>query len=93
MLYVLVYVLSSLVSIYAAVMLLYCLFTWFIRDPSNKFIRMLAAVAEPPLMPIRNFLNRFYYFQNSPVDFSPLILFFLLRLLVSLISRLAFYFR
>ncbi len=91
MLYILAYVLSRIVSIYAAIMLLYCLSTWFIRDPRNKFIRVLAAIAEPPLVPIRNFLNRYYYFQNSPVDFSPLILFFLLRLLVSLISWLAGY--
>lgn len=93
MLYILAYVLSRIVSIYAVVMLLYCLSTWFIRDPSNKFIRILAAVAEPPLVPIRRFLNRFYYFQNSPVDFSPLILFFLLRMLVSLVGWLARYLR
>ncbi len=89
MLYILAYVLSRLVSIYAAIMLLYCLSTWFIRDPRNKFIRILAAVTEPPLTPIRNFLNRYDYFRNSPVDFSPLILFFLLRMLVSLIGWLA----
>lgn len=85
----LAYALSRLISIYAAVMLIYCLSTWFIRDPRNKFIRLLASVTEPPLVPIRRFLGRYYYFQNSPVDFSPLILFFLLRLLVSAISWLA----
>ena len=89
MLYILAYVLNRLISVYAIFMLLYCLSTWYIRDPNNRFIRILAAVAEPPLRPIRNFLNRFYYFQNSPVDFSPLILFFLLRLLVSTISHLS----
>ncbi len=93
MLYILAYVLSRLISIYAVIMLLYCLSTWFIRDPGNKFIRALAAITEPPLAPIRKFLNRYYYFQNSPVDFSPLILFFLLRLLVSLIGWLAGYLR
>ncbi len=83
------YVLSRLISIYAAIMLIYCLSTWFIRDPQNGFIRLLASITEPPLVPIRRFLSRFYYFQNSPVDFSPLILFFFLRLLVSAVSWLA----
>lgn len=89
MLYILIYVLNALISLYATIMLIYCLSTWFIRDRSNGFIRVLAAITEPPLYPIRKFLSRFYYFQNSPVDFSPLILFFLLRIVVSLLSRLA----
>ena len=75
-----------LISIYALFMLIYCLLTWFIRDPRNPVMRVVAAVAEPPLIPIRNFLNRFYYFQNSPVDFSSLILFFLLRIIVSFLT-------
>ncbi len=89
MLYILVYVLNRLISIYALIMLIYCLSTWFIRDRSNVIIRVLSAVAEPPLAPIRDFFSRFEYFRNSPVDFSPLILFFLLRLLVSLLGWLA----
>lgn len=89
MLFILVYVLNRLISIYATIMLIYCLLGWFIRDRSNVIMRILATIAEPPLVPIRRFLNRYYYFQQSPVDFSPLILFFLLRLLVSALAWLA----
>lgn len=89
MLYILVYVLNRLISIYATVMLIYCLLGWFIRDRSNPIMRIFATVAEPPLLPIRRFLNRYYYFQQSPVDFSPLILFFLLRIIVSFLAWLA----
>ena len=83
-------VVQWIITLYAMVMLIYCLSTWFIRDPSNLFIRVLAYVTEPPLEPIRRFLRRFSYFEHSPVDFSPLILFFLLRILVNLISRINF---
>ena len=86
---ILVYVLNRLISIYATIMLIYCLLGWFIRDRSNVIMRILSTIAEPPLVPIRRFLNRYYYFQQSPVDFSPLILFFLLRLLVSALAWLA----
>ncbi|MBQ8894090.1 MAG: YggT family protein [Clostridia bacterium] len=92
MLSILIELLKWLISIYATFMLVYCLLTWFIRDRSNSFMRVLAGIAEPPLLPIRNFLNRFYYFQNSPVDFSPLILFFFLRIIISLLTWLSRYF-
>ena len=80
---------NLLISIYAGIMLVYCLLSWFIRDPENPLMRALSVVAEPPLKPIKRFLSRFYYFQNSPVDFSPLILFFILRLVVSLLAYLS----
>ncbi len=83
-----IYLISQLISLYALVMLIYCLTTWFIRDPANRFVRFLAFFTEPPLEPIRRLLRRFSYFENSPVDFSPLILFFLLRILMNLLSRI-----
>jgi uncharacterized protein YggT (Ycf19 family) len=69
-------------------MLVYCLAGWFVRDPNNGFMRILGIIAEPPLIPIRRLLCRMEYFRNSPVDFSPLVLFFLLRLFVEFLSRL-----
>jgi uncharacterized protein YggT (Ycf19 family) len=69
-------------------MLIYCLSGWFIRDPANRFMRALALITEPPLRPIRNLLMRMEFFRNSPVDFSPLILFLILRFLVGFLSNL-----
>lgn len=85
------YVIKHLISLYALVMLIYCLASWFIRDPGNPFMRALAVITEPPLRPIQHFLRRFYYFQNSPIDFSPLILFLFLRILTSALEWLAGY--
>ena len=89
MIQTIVWFINVLVSAYAGVMLIYCLLTWFIRDPGNPLMRGLAFVAEPHLRPIKRFLNRFYYFQNSPVDFSPLILFFVMRIILSLLNYAA----
>ena len=83
-----VYILQNIISIYAAIMLVYCLAGWFVRDPNNRFMRALGIVAEPPLIPIRRLLWRMEYFRNSPVDFSPLFLFLLLRLVVGFLGRL-----
>ena len=78
-----------LITAYGFIMLVYCISTWFIHDASNAFISFLAKICEPPLFPIRRFLNRYDFFRNSPVDFSPLILFFLLRVIVAVVSVLS----
>ena len=93
MLSFLVYLFNRLISFYAAIMLIYCLAGWFVRDPNNKFMRTLALVTEPPLVPIRRFLCRFEFFRNSPVDYSPLALFLLLRALVGFIGQIPGWFR
>lgn len=93
MLPLIIYLLNRLISLYAAIMLIYCLAGWFIRDPNNKFMKGLALVAEPPLTPIRRFLWRFDFFRNSPVDYSPLILFLLLRVFVGFIVQIPGWFR
>ncbi len=85
---ILLFIISRLISLYATIMLIYCLCSWFIRNPANPFMRFLGIIVEPPLRPIRNFLNRFEFFRNSPVDFSSLVLFLLLRLFLGILSIL-----
>ncbi len=82
-------ILYQIISWYGTFMLIYCLAGWFIRDRSNGIYAFFAKIAEPPLYPIRKFLSRFEYFRNSPVDFSPLILFFILRAVVEILARVA----
>ena len=83
-----IYVINRLIGIYAGIMLVYCLLGWFVRDPSNKFMHALAAITEPPLVPIRNLMHRVEFFRNSPVDYSPLVLFLLLRAVVGILGDL-----
>ncbi len=85
------YVVNQLISLYGAIMLIYCLCSWLIRDPSNKFMQILAMITEPALKPIKKLLWRIEFFRRSPVDFSPLVLFLILRVLVSLLGRLSYY--
>ncbi len=86
----LIYIVNHIISLYATLMLIYCLLTWVIRDPANKLMMILGKITEPPLKPIKRFLWRYDYFRRSPIDFSPLILFFLLRLAVSGLNYLAY---
>ena len=89
---ILIYFMTWLISLYATIMLIYCLITFVIRDPNNGVRAALGKITEPPLRPIQRFLWRFEFFRRSPVDFSPVILFFLLRLVVGLLNQLALQF-
>ncbi len=82
-----IFFLIRAISLYALIMLVYCLAGWFIRDPSNKFMAGLGKITEPLLDPIRQLLWKADFFRNSPVDFSPLILFFLLQIVVRALAE------
>ncbi len=63
--------------------------SWLPFGRDNPIIRFIYALTEPILAPIRNML------QKSPlggpgmiIDFSPIIAFFLIRLVLSIIGRL-----
>lgn len=84
----LILILYWIISIYATIMLFYCLCGWYIRNPENKFMKVLAFVTEPPLRPIRKLLHRAAFFRSSPVDFSPLILFLILQIIVKFLPKL-----
>lgn len=89
MLDLILYIIGQLVNLYATVMLVYCLLTWFIHNRSNIVMRVLAVIAEPPLVPIRKLFQRSDFFRRSPIDYSPLVLFLVLRLIMSLLQWLA----
>ncbi len=78
-------VLINLLSIFEAVLLVYCICSWIIRDPYNKFYRILCRICDPVLNPIRSLLQRVSFMQSIPIDFSPYLLLLLLRLLVRFI--------
>lgn len=61
--------------------------SWFIRDLSNPIARFLYEITEPLLAPIRSLLQALGL-GGTMFDFSPLVLFFLLRMLQSFIIGL-----
>ena len=61
-------------------MFLRAILSWFIMD-ENKFTNFLYAVTEPFIYPVRRFLERMNWLQNSPIDFSFMITFLLLSFL------------
>ena len=78
-------VVRMIISAFDTVLLIYCVSSWIIRDPFNKFMRVLATIVDPVLDPIRNILDRIPFLRNIPIDFSVLVAFMLCQMLLSIV--------
>ena len=78
-------IVDVIVAAFEIVLLVYCVSTWFIRDPFNKFLNFLRVFVDPVLDPVRAILDRIPFLQSLPIDFSSLIVFFLCHFLRSII--------
>ena len=75
------WIIDTVLDVLNLVLLLYCVFSWFIRDPYNKIYRTLASICDPILQPFRALLSRVPFLQNSAIDFSPVVLMMFVRFL------------
>ena len=72
--------LIGLITIYSYVVLIRVLISWFNPSPHNPLVQFLRGVTDPALDTVRSFLPRFFW--STGIDFTPIVLFFLLRLIV-----------
>ncbi len=72
----------AIVYAFSVVLLIYCVASWFIRDPFNKFMLAVRSIVDPVLNPIRNFLYRSSTLRNLPIDLSVIIAYFLCQLIM-----------
>lgn len=61
------------------------LLTWFPVDPNSRFIRLVHTCTAPILMPVRALLSKIRFLRNIPFDFSYIVVFLLLELIIRLI--------
>jgi len=72
--------LITLIELYSYVVLVRVLISWFNPSPHNPLVQFLRGVTDPALDTVRSFLPRFFW--STGIDFTPIILFFLLKLVV-----------
>ena len=63
----------------------YCVSSWFIRDPFNKFMRVLSAIVDPVLDPIRWVLQLIPFINRFPIDFSPIIAYLIVQFIATML--------
>ena len=80
-LYVFCTAIRIFLSVLETAMFLRALLSWFIMDEENGFMRILWAVTEPAIMPVRALLNRFGVGEDSPVDIAFFVTMILLMIL------------
>jgi YggT family protein len=72
---------GTLIDIYSLIVLAAVVLSWLQLDPHNPVVRFVWAATEPVLEPIRRALP-----SLGGIDFSPMILLFVLRLLRGLFA-------
>ncbi|MGI6456769.1 MAG: YggT family protein [bacterium] len=69
--------LSNLISIYEFILFIRIIFSWINPDPRNPIVAFIAQITDPLLDAVR---NAFPFLTAGGIDFSPIVLFFLLEL-------------
>ena len=70
----------GLIEIYSYVVLIRVLISWFNPNPDNPLVQFLRGVTDPALDTVRSLLPKFFW--STGIDFTPIVLFFLLKLVV-----------
>ena len=78
-------VLFALLNVYEFILIARALISWFPIDQGNPIVSFLYTVTEPILAPVRNLLMRIPALQSIPIDFSILVVFFLISILRGII--------
>ena len=73
--------LRLLVGFMGTAIFIRALLSWFLIDEDSFLPRLLFALTEPVILPVRLLLSRFGMGEDSPVDFSPMITMILLMLI------------
>ena len=75
--------LIGLITIYSYVVLIRVLISWFNPNPDNPLVQFLRGVTDPALATSALFLAAIFPVNRSTgIDFTPIVLFFLLKLAV-----------
>ena len=76
----------TLIELYSYVVLIRVAISWFNPNPDNPLVQFLRGVTDPALDTVRSFLPRFFW--STGIDFTPIVLFFLLKLVVFFLHRI-----
>ena len=78
-------IIYALFRAYSLVLTIYCVSSWFVHDPYNKFMQVLSVIVDPVLDPVRNVMRKIPFIGDLPVDFSPIIVILLFNFVMGLL--------
>jgi len=77
-----VFLLDRLIWALSLLLIISAVMSWFQPDPRNPFVRLIHAIVDPLLLPVRAILP-----PAAGMDFSPMVVMIILWILRNLISR------
>ena len=75
---IVIYLVSSLLSILDFLFLARAVMSWFVQASGSRIYEFLCLATEPLIQPFRNLLSRVDALRNSPFDFAFLLAFLVL---------------
>ena len=84
-LYVLVNFVLIFIEVLTFAMLIRAILSW-LTDGTSKIARFVYVLTEPAIMPVRKLLYKMNWLQNSPIDFSFTITYFVLMIVEMILS-------
>lgn len=85
---IIVYVTFRLLDLLEWLLIFRALASWFPQVQQSRIGELLYTVTEPMVAPFRSLLMRFSSLRSMPLDFSPLLAFFVLELLKAFLRTL-----
>ena len=67
-------------------MLIRAVLSWFVMGDGGRFVNFIYAITEPFIAPVRAFLEKMNWLQNSPIDFSFMVTYLIIFLLMFLVQ-------
>ncbi len=83
---ILLFVVAKLIEIELILLLVSAVMSWVMPDETNGFYRIVHALTDPVIAPIRNVLWRFRFVAQCPIDLSFLVTVLLLNVVLALIG-------
>ena len=76
--YTFVYVLTRLIDVLELLILIRCILSW-IPGLQNAFTELIYKITDPFMFPVQNLISRVLGGRGMMVDFSPVVLYFVLE--------------
>ncbi len=76
------------IQILSYAVLIRCIFSWLPMGRNNGFYKLLYAVTEPILAPVRKMIARSPIGGGMPIDFSPVLTFFIIEAIYTVIVNI-----
>ena len=70
--------------------LLRCILSWLPLNRNNFFVKIVYSLTEPILAPVRNLIDKSPLGGGMMIDFSPVIAYFLIYFIYSILARIIF---